>query len=368
MPRSDLRLVPSGPDPLGRSLRSMEADLRFLAKARTGPLVANGLVEEVREAAGAACAAVYWIDQSTASMRIAACRGLSEKARRALGRLPLSTSSPLTTAARTRRASWFRSRSALLLEYPDFFAHFRDPRLQSLAVLPLEVGDCLVGVFAAGYIGPRLVGDQDLELLLVAVAVAEESLRRCPATRAPAITLPADDAKTAKFVTFSVSPPGGASRSLGRRSCGQFEVARAARRVCRRHLPAFRETGRALTCDAGRELRALGSRSWAERMLGALLALASNLVPGADVHVQVGRMETSAIVQARLPFMGPSARATRGNGTPDMARMTAAREEWERAFWLWRALARAQGVQVSLLLDRSQPTGLRISFPLCGTR
>jgi hypothetical protein len=155
----------------------------------------------------------------------------------------------------------------------------------------------------------------------------------------------------------SAAPHASGPRRPGRRE--RFDLARTVRLVARRHLSELRHVGRSLGCLPGKALTGKWDRRWSERMIGGLLSLAIQLIPEAPITLQFERLEGQAVVQASCPpFDGQTPRRR-----PDLARLTRAREEWQLEFWLWRAMAKSRGGDLTLVQDPCGPVGIRVSLP-----
>jgi GAF domain-containing protein len=333
-----------------------------LAEATTSAQVARVLVDETTVATSAVCSMLYLLAPEADHLRVVASKGLAPSTSRRLATVPLTCPLPFATAVRAGRTLWFRDRSTLLRECPDFFGQFPDENIQSLAVLPLRLGEGVLGSLAVGPADARTFTDEDLEFLMVVADAAARAFAR----------LPGSDARTwgrrwlAPFavdgegvsdspVSFVAAPH--RTRPALRRRRERFDLARTLRLVARRHLPSFRHAGRALRCEMSFPLIGRWDRRWTERMVGGLLTLALHLVPHTPVTVEIQLEGRDAVIEASY---GSDPRPV----TPaDLARLTRAREEWELDFWLWRALAHTQGGQLSLRQDQRGPIGLRLVLP-----
>jgi hypothetical protein len=345
----------------GRRAR-LEGITERLASATTGAQVARILVDETSAATAATCSMLYLLGPDADHLRVAAARGLSPGVTRRLATVPLTCPLPFATAVRAGRTLWFRDRSTLLAECPDFFGQFPGHDIQSLAVLPLRLGAGVLGSLATGPAHAGLFSDEDLEFLMVAADAAARAFARLPAAaEGPGLRWLVPFAAAVDVcdapLSFVLAPaPAERPRLLRRRE--RFDLGRALRLVARRHLPGFRHAGRSLRCEMGRPVHGRWDRRWTERMIGGLLALALHLVPRASITISAERDERRAAVEVRYALDGPSAPAS-----VNLARLTRAREEWELDFWLWRAVARSQGGSLSLLQDRQGPVGIRLLLP-----
>lgn len=144
-----------------------------------------------------------------------------------------------------------------------------------------------------------------------------------------------------------------------------LDLSRLVRLVCRRLRPAFERQTRRLSCEVRGKLPGRFGRESAERLLEALLMLASDLMPDLGLAVGAHREGGDAVIEARYQPVGAGGRTRRGGGV-DLARLTRAREEWALRFWLSRGVARADGGRLSLLPGSFAPDGLCLTLPLDG--
>jgi hypothetical protein len=141
------------------------------------------------------------------------------------------------------------------------------------------------------------------------------------------------------------------------------ELGRVVRRVCRRHLARLQRAGCPLACEAAEGLQGRWDGAWTERMIEGLVSMSLQFVPDTSIDVTARRSGDDAIVEVR--YTKPAAGDRPALRAPvDLARLTAAHEEWALEFWLWRGLARTQGAQLSLLPGRRGPDGLSLILPL----
>jgi hypothetical protein len=332
-----------------------------LAEATTSAQVARVLVDETTAATSAICSMLYLLAPEADHLRVAASKGMTASTTRRLATVPLTCPLPFATAVRAGRTLWYRDRSTLLRECPDFFGQFPDENIQSLAVLPLRFGDGVLGSLAVGPADARSFTDEDLEFLMVAADAAARVFALLPGSDARTwgrrwlSPFAGGEGGSDSPVSFVAAPQRTRPELLRRRE--RLDLARTLRLVARRHLPSFRHAGRALRCEMSFPLIGRWDRRWIERMVGGLLSLALHLVPHAPITVELQLEGDDAVIEASY---GPDPRP----GTPaDLARLTRAREEWELDFWLWRALARTQGGQLSLRQDKQGPVGLRLVLP-----
>jgi hypothetical protein len=359
MPGFNPRVLFSREDRRAR-LEGMESRL---AEATTSAQVARILVEEASAATAASCSVLYLLGPDADHLRVAASRGMAPGTTRRLATVPLTCPLPFATAVRAGRALWFRDRSTLLSECPDFFGQFPDENIHSLAVLPLRLGEGVLGSLAVGPAGSGMFSDEDLEFLMVAAESAARAFARLPGDAArpdwgrrwlAPWALDPDGISDAPL-SFVAAPRAVRPRLLRRRE--RCDLARTLRLVARRHLPSFRHLGRALRCEMSFPLVGRWDRRWLERMIGGLLSLALHLVPESAITVELHLEGRHAAIEASYSLNGPPA------GPADLARLTRAREEWELDFWFWRALAHSEGGQLSLVQDQQGPVGIRLVLP-----
>jgi hypothetical protein len=346
----------------GRRAR-LEGITGRLAEANSSAQVARILVDETSAATSAVCSMLYLLGPEADHLRVAASRGLAPGTTRRLATVPLTCPLPFATAVRAGRTLWYRDRSSLLHECPDFFGQFPDENIQSLAVLPLRLGEGVLGSLAVGPAETATFTDEDLEFLMVAADSAARAFARLPGTgsqqrlgrRWLAPLAPDVDGFWDAPVSFAPAPDQARPALLRRRE--RLDLSRTLRLVARRHLPSFRHAGRALRCEMSFPLIGCWDRRWLERMIGGLLTLALHLVPQAPITVEIQLRDDDATIEATY---GPDPHPGRPT---DLARLTRAREEWELDFWLWQALARSEGGQLALLQDQQGPVGIRLLLP-----
>jgi hypothetical protein len=347
----------------GRRAR-LEGIEERLADATTSAQVARILVDETCAATAASCAILYLLGPEADHLRVAASRGMASGTTRRLATVPLTCPLPFATAVRAGRTLWFRDRASLLGECPDFYGQLPDEGIQSLAVVPLRLGEGVLGSLAVGPADSRHFADDDFEFLMVAADSAAQAFGRLPGAdkrRDWGRRWMAPVARDVESVvdaplSFAAAPPHRPRALVLRRREG-VDLARTLRLVARRHLPSFRHAARTLRCEMGLPLVGRWDRRWTERMIGGLLTLSLHLVPQLAITVEIHLQRRHAVVEASYALDPGPGRA------PDLARLTRAREEWELDFWLWRALARSQGGQLQLLQDQQGPVGIRLLLP-----
>jgi GAF domain-containing protein len=326
-----------------------------LAGAVRADHVGRVLVEGVGETCGSVCSVLYLLDGRGNRLRMARASGLPLSATRPLGRLSLDARFPLARAVRAGRALWFRDRAALLAHYPDFYVQLPHPQIQSLAALPLKVGDQVVGGFLTGYSEAQPFGDDDLEFLIVTVDLAARALQRCTGEGA-------EDEVPRPCVSFR--PLTEADRLVRARAREHLDIGRIVRGIARIQLSALRNEGRTLLCEANGSLTGRRDRSWTERLVRGLLALAIDLVPGVDLSVDARREGEDAVIDVRYTAGRAEGSFSQASGRADLARMTTEHEQWSLRFWLWRSLARQDGAKLELLPGRNGVDGLSLTLPL----
>jgi len=346
----------------GRRAR-LEGITGRLAEATTSAQVARILVDETSAATSAVCSMLYLLGPEADHLRVAASRGMASSTTRRLATIPLTCPLPFATAVRAGRTLWFRNRSTLQHECPDFYGQFPDENIQSLAVLPLRLGEGVLGSLAVGPADTATFTDEDLEFLMVAADSAARAFARLPGTGARQqwgrrwLAPLAPDVDGIWDSPVSFAPALHQSRPALIRQRERFDLSRTLRLVARRHLPSFRHAGRALRCEMGIPFIGRWDRRWIERMIGGLLTLALHLVPQVPITVEIQRRGDDTMIEATYgpdPYPGRPA---------NLARLTRAREEWEMDFWLWQALARTEGGQLCLLQDQQGPVGIRLLLP-----
>jgi PAS domain S-box-containing protein len=151
-------------DQLGRALRSQadtQALIAALAEALTVEDVATVVLEQAREALGAAFAVVALLEEDGRALRFVPPEPMPAAAFGGWGRVPMRASTAVTDAVRFRRSVVHSSRAALLAEYPQVGEVLSLDRVEAFVSAPLVSGRRVVGALSMAWSEARTFDDDD---------------------------------------------------------------------------------------------------------------------------------------------------------------------------------------------------------------
>jgi GAF domain-containing protein/anti-sigma regulatory factor (Ser/Thr protein kinase) len=148
----------------------------------TASLARTGTVDEVARAAvmhclpvlGASAAALALVRDGEVDLR--AATGYDERVLRAVASLSEASSLPDGEVLRSREPVWVESRLDRREAFPGL--HRLEPTTAALAVVPLKIGDALIGLLRVSFDAPRLFDEDERELVQALAMQTAQALAR----------------------------------------------------------------------------------------------------------------------------------------------------------------------------------------------
>ncbi|MDP9483503.1 MAG: DUF4118 domain-containing protein, partial [Chloroflexota bacterium] len=164
------------------ALEQLQAVTASLSQAATPVEVANAVLDRGLSALGAAAGGVSQLSADGSSLWTIASRGYPPEVIAASDPHPLSRPSHLSDAVRERRAIFLGDRAAWATSYPDappkaIVAETR-PAEEALAIVPLLIGERVLGALVFRFAGARDFGDGTGELILRLADECAEAMDR----------------------------------------------------------------------------------------------------------------------------------------------------------------------------------------------
>ncbi len=193
-------------------LRRLQEATAALASAASPEAVAEAAVEHMRALMGAMSATMFEI--ADGELRALVRDDSAVDRLGAWARVPLEVRTPITDAARERRAVWIEDPAGWRERYPDLADEAEARGFGAGAALPLAAGDGVVGAVALAFDGPRRFDAADREAAAVLSEAAGQALARARLQRQAEVER--GRAELLAEISFALDSESGVEERLGR--------------------------------------------------------------------------------------------------------------------------------------------------------